>query len=78
MSKTYCRLDNGGVVQYIAAYSLDSTAEISNSFEFIGIGVICWVGKKSYNGKTRFKFYITKRVKNNVRRKNSNDRRTTC
>jgi len=71
MSKTYCRLNDGTVVQYSAAYPLDSTAKISKQFNCLGTGVIVRVGDKPYNGKTRLKFYITKkRVRKHCKRKN--------
>ncbi len=60
MAKTYCRLDNGDVVRYSAAFPLDSTKEISDALYFLGVGVICRVAGRPYNGPQRLKFYITR------------------
>ena len=70
MAKTYCRLDNGDVVRYSAAFSLDSITEASPELIYLGVGVIIYVGPDRYYGKTRLKFYTTKkRVKYNGKRR---------
>ena len=77
MSKTYCRLDNGVAVRYVAAFPLDSTAKVSDNLYYVGVGVICKVGNQPYNGPTRLKFYTTRYLYYGYRNKKSTNRRGT-
>ena len=66
MTETYCRLDNGEVAKYIAAFPVHSVINTSPELIYIGKGLIIRVDDKLYHGKTRLKFYTTfKRVKYN-------------
>ena len=78
MAWAYCRLDNGVVVQYDAAFPLNSTTGVSNELKYIGTGVIIRVGGNYYNGRTRLNFYITKKKVKYNGKANSNDRCGTC
>ena len=70
MAKCTCRLDNGGVVRYSAAFPLDSKAPISKKLWFIGTGFIVQVGAYKYRGKTRLQFYATNGIIEHGKNKN--------
>lgn len=67
--KTLCLLDSGLITPYHAAFTRDSTHEISAWLRYIGTGFIFCTGdnRVPYTSEVRYRFYIS-RVPTKVRR----------
>jgi len=58
MVKTFCELTTGEIVEYIAAFPVESTIPVSSDLIYLGIGRIYSYGDRLWTGDKAFKFYL--------------------